>query len=71
MPSIGRRLRQKRLERNVTQAQVADALGVSQAMLSQLEAGKLPPGDELDGKIRRWLASGGVPGKAKRGAYKA
>lgn len=67
---LGRSLRTKRLERDVTQAQVAKALGTQQSMIAMVEDGSVEPADELLGKIRRWIASGHTPGKAKRGPYK-
>ena len=61
MASIGRKLRTKRLERDITQAQLADAM---------VEEGTTEPGDELLTRMNRWLASGQSTGKAKRGPYK-
>lgn len=67
--NIGRKLRTKRVARDVTQVQLAKALGVTQAALSMIEDGKFQPADELHGKILRWIAGGGgIVGKAPRGA---
>ena len=70
MASIGRKLRTKRLERDVTQAQLAKTLSTQQSMIAMVEEGTAEPGDELLGKMSRWLASGGTVGRSKRGAYK-
>ena len=69
MSKLGRALRTKRLERDVTQAQVAKALQTQQSMIAMVEEGSADPGDELTSRIKRWISSGTVPGKAKRGAY--
>ncbi len=68
--SIGQRLRTKRISLDVTQAQVAAALKTEQSMIAMIEKGSAQPGEELHGRILRWLASGSVAGRAKRGAYK-
>ncbi len=65
---LGKKLRTKRLELDVTQAQAAQALGCTQAALSMIEDDKVEPGEELHGKIVRWLASGFVQSRAPRGA---
>ena len=67
---IGKLLESTRKRRGATQEQVAEALGVSQAVLSMIEEGKRVPGESLLGKIADWLQGGATPGKAKRGPYK-
>ena len=63
-------IKTKRLARNLTQAQVAGALGISQEMLAMIESGKEEPGGPLAERIRRWLRSGGAKGRSVRGPYK-
>lgn len=67
---IGKALKRARVERGATQGQVAQVLNVTQAMVAQIEEGRRAPGDKLLGLISRWIESGPVPGKAKRGPYK-
>jgi transcriptional regulator with XRE-family HTH domain len=70
MAHIGRKLRTKRLERDVTQAQLAKALDTEQSMVAMVEAGTAEPGDDLLGRMNRWISSGTTSTKAKRGPYK-
>lgn len=52
----------------MTQAQLADVLGVKQAMVSMIEKGEEDPSDDLLKRIRSWIDSGrGVRMKAPRG----
>lgn len=67
---IGRALKRKRIARKATQAQVAAALGTSQEFLSMIEEGKRDPSNAMIEKINDWISSGGVAGRAKRGAYR-
>lgn len=47
--NVGEKLRQLRQERNLTQPELSDALGIEQSYLSKLETGKsLPSGDVLN-----------------------
>lgn len=49
MNNVGEKLRQLRQERNLTQPELADALGIEQSYLSKLETGKsLPSGEVLN-----------------------
>jgi transcriptional regulator with XRE-family HTH domain len=69
--NLARRLRKARLDRNITQPQLAAMLGCSQEMLSRIEAGDREPGLGLLPKIQKWLASGkGAPTKAPKGPYR-
>lgn len=42
--TIGEAIRRTRLDRGMTQAQLADALGISQPRMSAIERGETPPG---------------------------
>ena len=68
---IGRRLRKARLERNITQTQLASVLGCSQEMIVFIENGQKEPGMVLLPKINKWISSGaGGKGVAPRGPYR-
>ena len=59
-----------RLDRKMTQAQLADVLGVKQAMVSMFESGdeRGRYGDDLVKRIEAWIRSGRGPRlKAPRG----
>lgn len=71
--TIGERLKAARKKRNMSQSQVATALGISQELVAKLEAGERQPGERL-GAINRWIASGrgaNDAGPQKRGAYRS
>lgn len=56
MTSLGRTLRAHRAKHGMSQADLALALHVTQAMVSDLEGGQRDPSAELDERIRRVLA---------------
>ena len=69
MATIGERLAKARVDRNVTQKQLAAHLHISQAALSMIETGELDPEDGTWRLIDGWIKSGGgVTIQAPRGA---
>ena len=58
---LGARVTRARLERGVTQAQLAEYLHVKQASISMLESGELEPTDHFQAALEAWLASGSSP----------
>lgn len=74
MATLGERLRRARLERDVTEAQLAARLGIRQSALSMLESGEMEPGDDLASRAKAWISSGsgagGPSNKAARGPYR-
>ena len=59
---------QVRMDRKMTQAQLAERLGVKQAMVSMMEEGSEDPGPDLAARIKAWIDSGaGAKTKAPRG----
>jgi transcriptional regulator with XRE-family HTH domain len=62
MKKIGARLKRARIARDVTQAQVAKALGVTQAFLSMVEEGVRVPSDSQAAKMLDWISGGATPG---------
>lgn len=69
--SLASQLRKARLERNVTQPQLAAMLGCSHEMISRIESGERDPGLGLLPKIQKWIASGkGAPTPAPKGPYR-
>lgn len=66
--SIAKQMRRTRLDRKLTQAQLADVLGVSQEMVSMIESGTKPMPSELAPIVQRWMATGKVPTKLELGA---
>ncbi len=62
-------LRAYRKAHNITQAEVAAKLGVSQAMVADLEAGTRQPSPDLAASIQRLLSSGVTRGSSSRGPY--
>ena len=61
-------LRAYRKTHNLTQAEVAAKLGVSQAMVADIESGARQPSPELSASIRRLLTSSSR-GSSSRGPY--
>lgn len=62
------RMAKARVDRKMTQAQLADRLGVKQAMVSMMEKGEEVPGGDLVKRIKAWLDSGqGARVSAPRG----
>ena len=51
--SIGQRIRRERLERNMTQRELADLVGVGVPHISKVEAGRENPSDELLGRVAK------------------
>ncbi len=69
--SDGKRVSDARKNRNMTQGQLANHLGVRQAMVSMLETGEAEPSDELRARVNEWIASGRGPRqKSPRGPYR-
>jgi transcriptional regulator with XRE-family HTH domain len=69
--AIGDRMRKARLDRGMTQPQLAKYLRVGQAMLSMIESGEAEASDDLARRISDWIASGkGPQEQAKRGPYR-
>lgn len=70
--SLADRMKDARVKRAATQAQLADLLHVKQATVSMFEAGELSAiSDDLAQRIQSWIDSGKKPPqKAKRGPYK-
>lgn len=66
--TIARQMRRTRLDRKLTQAQLADMLGVSQEMVSQIESGTKDVPDELRPIVQRWVATGKTPSRLELGA---
>ena len=67
---IGPWLRNARLRRDVTEAELARALGTEQSMVAMIERGDSSPGPDLLAKIREWIRSGHHTGPAApRGPY--
>jgi transcriptional regulator with XRE-family HTH domain len=66
--SIAKQMRRTRLDRKMTQAELADVLGVSQEMVSMIEASTKPVPRELVSIIQRWMATGKTPSKLELGA---
>lgn len=74
------RMKTARLERNMTQIQLADRLGVRQSMVSMIESGEVTEdardatdqyGGALAKRIDAWIESGSGPTKKTvRGPYK-
>ena len=69
MPDFRVVLREKRLERNLTQEEAAKAMRISQEMLAQIESGARSPSSATHDKITRWLS--GPPGRPRsvKGPY--
>lgn len=68
--SLARRMVSARIERKMTQPQLAEVLGIGQPMLSMIEDEVKPIGGELEKRINAWLASGRGPRvKSARGPY--
>lgn len=58
---LGERVTRARLERGMTQGQLAERLHVKQASISMLESGELEPTEGLASQLKAWLASGAGP----------
>ena len=50
--NLGEKLRQLRQDRNLTQPELAEAIGIEQSYLSKLENGKYVPSSDVFGRIR-------------------
>ena len=67
---LGARMEKARTERNMTQAQLAERLGVRQAMVSMIEAGEAEYSDDTAKRIKSWIDSGQGPKMpSARGPY--
>ncbi len=64
-----RDLRAYRKAHEMTQAELAAKLKVSQEMVAQLEAGTLEASAQLSARIRDVLADGAARGSSSRGPY--
>lgn len=67
--SLVERMKRARLERDMTEAQLAQALRVRQSAVSMVESGELEVSQELAKNIEAWIASGKGAPKTKRGPY--
>lgn len=68
---LSKRMKRARVERDMTQPQLAEVLGIGQPMLSMIEDGDKVPSSELEKRISAWLASGRGPRvKSARGPYR-
>ena len=56
--TIGERMKAVRLERGVTQVQLAAILHIKQGSLSMIESDEFEVGEDLAGRIRAWIDSG-------------
>ena len=74
--SLVTRMMKARVDRNMTQVQLAEALHVRQSMIAMMENGEETEtgelyGDSLGKRIEAWIASGAGPKKkSPRGPYK-
>jgi transcriptional regulator with XRE-family HTH domain len=66
--AIAKQMRRTRLDRKITQAQLAEMLGVSQEMISMVESGAKDMPSDLASIVQRWMATGRVPSKLELGA---
>ncbi len=72
---LGARMKQARIDRGMTQPQLAEVLHVRQSMVSMIESGEevddgVAYSDELAKAIKAWIASGAGPKKkSPRGPY--
>jgi transcriptional regulator with XRE-family HTH domain len=67
--TLGQRLSSARVERNVTQKQLAQHFHVQHSTISMVESGELEPSEGLVKLIKDWIASGkGITMSAPRGA---
>jgi transcriptional regulator with XRE-family HTH domain len=62
-------IRAWRLAHNLTQAEMAAKLKISQAMVTEMEAGTRKPSPELSAAISRLMGSGDAKGSSPRGPY--
>lgn len=69
MATIGERLTKARLERNVTQKQLANHFHIPQSTISMIEQNELGASDGVAHMIEEWIKSGaGVETPGVRGA---
>ena len=68
--SLGSSLKAHRLKNNLTQVDVAKKLGVTQAMVAEVETGVTPPSRDLQAAISSLLASSYFGSRDGRGPYK-
>jgi DNA-binding XRE family transcriptional regulator len=64
-----RDLRAYRKAHDMTQAELAAKLHVSQEMVAQLEAGTLEPSAKLAARLKEVMADGAARGSSSRGPY--
>ncbi len=65
------RMRKARIDRGMTQRELADYLHVKQAAVSMIESGEDHPDEGLSSRISSWIGSGGAPKTSTpRGPYK-
>jgi transcriptional regulator with XRE-family HTH domain len=62
-------LRAYRKAHNLTQAEVASKLGVTQAMVAEIETGVTKPGAELAKRLSDMLTGSSERGSGPRGPY--
>lgn len=62
-------LRAFRKAHNLTQAELAAKLKITQAMVAEMEAGTRKPSPELSAAISRLMAGGEIRGASSRGPY--
>jgi transcriptional regulator with XRE-family HTH domain len=71
MSDLPKRMKRARLDREMTQPQLADVLGIGQPMVAMIEDGTEHPSSKLEERISAWIASGRGPRvKSARGPYK-
>ncbi len=67
---LGNRMAKARVDRGVTQGDLAKRLGVRQAMVSMIESGEAEYSEDLAGRIKTFINSGAGPTqKSPRGPY--
>ena len=68
---LATRMAKARTDRGMTQGQLAEKLGVRQAMVSMIETGEAEYGEDLGKRIKTFIDSGAGPAtKPPRGPYK-
>jgi DNA-binding XRE family transcriptional regulator len=66
--SLAKQMRRTRLDRKLTQSELASLLGISQEMVSMVESGTKDMPDDWVSIVRRWIATGKTPSRLELGA---